>query len=175
MRSLLIRIARPSRPPLTGRSLRARCARLFGVTLSLATTVAASGGAPRHLGAARRWRYVLGLCGFLLAADVQAQTIKILVQSSPLAGFQYHEATAVWDELKPGDALTLVREPENPHDANAVRVEWHGRMLGYLPRAENRSVAAEMDRGTVVSARIAKLREHRNPWLRVLVEVFVVL
>lgn len=111
----------------------------------------------------------------LIAAAAQAQSVKILVQSSPLAGFQYHEAGAVWGELKVGDALTLVREPDNPHDGNAVRVEWRGRMLGYLPRAENRSVAAEMDRGTAVSARIARLREHRSPWQRVLVEVYVVL
>src|SRR5689334_23732236 len=36
-------------------------------------------------------------------------------------------------------ALDLVREPENPHDANAVRVEWRGRKLGYVPRRDNRS------------------------------------
>jgi hypothetical protein len=102
-------------------------------------------------------------------------SIKVLVQSSPLAGFQYHDGQALWQELRAGDALALVREPDNPHDANAVRVEWRGRMLGYLPRAENRSVAAEMDRGSVVSARIARLVEHRNPWRRLLIEVFVVL
>lgn len=111
----------------------------------------------------------------LLAGASQAQTIKVLVQSSPLAGFQYHAAGALWPELKVGDALTLVREPDNPHDANAVRVEWRGQMLGYLPRAENRAVAAEMDRGGAVAARIARLREHRNPWARLLIEVFVVL
>jgi hypothetical protein len=59
--------------------------------------------------------------------------------------------------------------------ANAVRVEWHGQKLGYLPRAENRAVAAAMDGGEAVDARIAKLRQHRNPWQRVLIEVFVVL
>jgi hypothetical protein len=126
----------------------------------------------------RRWACVLSaaLCtAFLLQGSAHAQTVKILVQSSPLAGFQYHAGASVWNELKVGDALTLVREPDNRHDANAVRVEWRGRMLGYLPRAENRSVAAEMDRGTIVSARIAQLREHRNPWLRMLVEVYVVL
>jgi len=77
--------------------------------------------------------------------------------------------------MREGDALALVREPENPHDGNAVRVEWRGRMIGYLPRAENRAVAAEMDRGGRVEARIARLREARNPWARVLIEVFVVL
>jgi hypothetical protein len=47
-------------------------------------------------------------------------------------------------------------------------------MLGYLPRAENRAVAAEMDRGGAVSARIARLQEQQNPWQRLLIEVFVV-
>jgi len=97
------------------------------------------------------------------------------VQSSPLAGFQYHQAGELWPQLKVGDPLTLIRERENSHDSDAVRVEWRGRMLGYLPRAENRAVAAEMDRGGLVSGRIAKLREHRNPWQRVLIEVFVTL
>lgn len=110
-----------------------------------------------------------------LAASGHAQTVKMLVQSSPLAGFQYHQAAGLWSRLQVGDTLTLVREPDNPHDANAVRVEWRGQMLGYLPRAENRAVAAEMDRGGTVSGRIAHLREHRNPWQRVLIEVFVAL
>jgi len=108
-------------------------------------------------------------------AQPQEPTIRILVQSSPLAGFQYHAGTSVWNAMKVGDALQLTREPENPHDAHAVRVDWHGQQLGYLPRAENHAVATEMDRGGRVEARIAKLRSHTNPWQRVLVEVFVVL
>ena len=111
----------------------------------------------------------------LAGNPAHAGAIKVLVQSSPLAGFQYHDGQALWAEMRAGDALALVREPDNPHDANAVRVEWRGRMLGYLPRAENRSVAAEMDRGARVEARIARLTEHRNPWRRLLIEVFVVL
>jgi HIRAN domain len=104
-----------------------------------------------------------------------AQTIRILVQSSPLAGFQYHAGAALWEELQVGDALLLTREPENPHDQKAIRVSWRGQQLGYLPRAENRAVAAEMDGGGRVEARIARLQRHRNPWQRVLIEVFVVL
>jgi hypothetical protein len=112
----------------------------------------------------------------LLAAPLaHGQTIKILVQSSPLAGYQYHAGPALWRELRPGEPLTLSREPDNPHDANAVRVEWRGQLLGYLPRAENRAVAAEMDRGAAVSGRIARLREERNPWRRILIDVFVAL
>jgi hypothetical protein len=112
---------------------------------------------------------------FALSCAVQAQTVKLLVQSSPLAGFQYHAGKALWEQMKVGDALALVREPDNPHDVRAVRVEWRGAMLGYLPRAENEAVAAAMDRGEPVEARIAALVEHKNPWRRVRIEIFVVL
>ena len=123
----------------------------------------------------RLWWISLLLIFACATLPCHAQTIRILVQSSPLAGFQYHAGTLVWDELKVGDILTLTREPDNAFDANAVRVDWHGQQIGYLPRAENRAVAAEMDKGGRIEARVARLREHRNPWQRILVEVFVVL
>lgn len=117
----------------------------------------------------------LTLVSLLLALSLaaQAQTIKLLVQSSPLAGFQYHAGAAVWERLQIGDELALIREPDNSHDARAVRVEWRGVMLGYLPRAENEAVAAAMDRGERVTGRIAALVTHKNPWRRVRIEVFV--
>lgn len=99
----------------------------------------------------------------------------MLVQSSPLAGFQYYAGAQLWQELKVGDELSLARESDNRHDPNAVRVEWHGHKLGYLPRAENRAVAAEMDRGTRVAARISALVPHRDPWKRLRIDIYVVL
>lgn len=118
---------------------------------------------------------LLSLLIVLLAGTAAAQSIKMLVQSSPLAGFQYYSGEALWRDMREGDKLDLIREPDNPHDANAVRVEWRGIKLGYLPRTENHSVAAEMDRGTAVAARIARLTADRNPWRRLLIEVFVVI
>ena len=111
----------------------------------------------------------------VLSFAVQAQTVKLLVQNSPLAGFQYHAGEILWERMQVGDALELVREPDNPHDARAVRVEWRGVKLGYLPRAENEAVAAAMDRGERVSGRIAALLRDRNPWRRIRIEVFVLL
>ena len=118
---------------------------------------------------------ILLACLAGLSAQPRAESIRVLVQSSPLAGFQFYAGRELWDEIKVGDALVLVREPGNPHDAHAVRVEWRGRKLGYLPRAENRAVSAEMDRGGKVEARIARLNRHLDPWKRIQVEVFVVL
>lgn len=113
------------------------------------------------------------LCALGFAA--QAETVKLLVQNSPLAGFQFHAGEALWQRLRVGDALELIREPDNPHDARAVRVEWRGVQLGYLPRAENEAVAAAMDHGERVAGRIAALVRHKNPWRRVRIEIFVVL
>ncbi|MDP3031577.1 MAG: HIRAN domain-containing protein [Rhodocyclaceae bacterium] len=120
-------------------------------------------------------RFVLLSLLFALSFTAQAQSIKLLVQSSPLAGFQYHAGATHWDSLQLGDRLTLEREPENPHDARAVRVEWQGKQLGYLPRAENAAVAAAMDRGERVEGRIAALVKHQNPWRRLRIDVYVVL
>ena len=99
--------------------------------------------------------------------------LRILVQSSPVAGFQFHEGKQVWDQLKVGDALMLVREPDNAHDASAVRVEWNGHMLGYVPRAQNDALARQLDRGNRLEARILRLTKHRDPWKRIEFEVFL--
>lgn len=118
---------------------------------------------------------LISLCCLLCTFAAIAGEVRMLVQSSPLAGFRYYAGESLWREMHEGDRLTLIREPQNTHDANAVRVEWRGQKLGYLPRAENRAVAEAMDSGERVDARIAKLRTQGNPWQRVLVEVFVLL
>ena len=106
------------------------------------------------------------------AASAHAGDARLLVQSSPLAGFQFHAARAAWPELAIGAALELVREPDNVHDASAVRVLWRGQLLGYVPRRENAHVAAQLDRGTPLRARISRLVEHRNPRLRLAFEIY---
>ena len=106
-------------------------------------------------------------------AALHAQQVRMLVQSSPVAGFRHHGAPALFHQLQVGDRLDLVREPANPHDPAAVRVDWRGHSLGYVPRRENSALAWAMDGGTAVSARISALREHRNPRQRIRFEIFV--
>ena len=101
-----------------------------------------------------------------LAADAV-----IVVQRSPLAGFRHYEGAELWRDMKSGDRLELVREPENPYDAGAIRVEWRGRKLGYVPRRDNAAVARQLDRGTPLEARVAALRENRNRSVRIEFEV----
>lgn len=98
--------------------------------------------------------------------------VRILVQDSPLAGWRHGAAAEVWAALGLGDELSLVREPWNAFDANAVRVDWRGRKLGYVPRRENAALAWALDRGENLRARISRLEWHPNPARRIAVEVF---
>ena len=103
-----------------------------------------------------RVRGVIAVIAFLGAsfnaamAEEKRPVVRMLVQSSPLAGFQYHQANEVWQRLRVGDPLDLAREPENSHDAMAVRVSWRGHMLGYVPRRENATLAWALDRGKML-------------------------
>jgi len=125
-------------------------------------------------GYAMRFRPIEWLLAGLLLTGLPAwgQELRLLVQSVPLAGFQYHAGEALWETLRVGDALELVREADNPYDARAVRVDWRGIKLGYLPRVANRAVAEELDRGGRLEARIAALTKARNPWQRIRIEVW---
>jgi hypothetical protein len=114
---------------------------------------------------------IAGLCA--LPAAAPAQQVKLLVQSSPLAGFNYHQAPEVWREMRVGDALGLEREPDNVHDARAISVQWRGHKLGYVPRAQNSALAWAMDRGERLDARVSRVQRHRNPRKRIEFEVYV--
>ncbi len=113
---------------------------------------------------------ILGLWGMPLHAQVSTH---ILLQDSPLAGFQYHAGKQLWPQMQVGDVLTLTREPDNVHDAKAVRVEWQGHKIGYVPRRENSDVARFMDGGHMLVARINRLAEVRDPWSRVRFEILI--
>jgi hypothetical protein len=120
-----------------------------------------------------RYFYYFFLCMLAPAPGGADVASHILLQDSPLAGFQYHAGKKLWPDMRVGDSLTLIREPRNSYDSNAVRVEWRGHKIGYVPRRENADVARFLDRGTVLEARIMRLAESRDPWMRVRFEILI--
>ena len=127
----------------------------------------------------KRREFLLSLMGgaamapFSLLALPMQRARRVVIQCSPIAGFQYHEGGKVWPRLRVGERLELVREPGNRYDERAVRVDWRGRKLGYVPRMENAAVAQMLDRGERISARIVNLRESNDPWQRIHFEVLL--
>jgi len=112
---------------------------------------------------------------WLFALPAQAETEqRLILQTSPLAGFQHHAGAAVFALMKVGDRLDLSREPNNPFDPKAVRVNWNGTQIGYAPRADNVDLARLMDRGTQIEGRILHLQKQRDPWKRLLMELYIV-
>ena len=57
-------------------------------------------------------------------------------------------------------SFALVREPDNPHDPNAIRVELGGLYLGYVPRQIAKKLAPQMDAGKRFIALFVSRNEH---------------
>jgi hypothetical protein len=115
---------------------------------------------------------VLGLFA-ATASAAEPPSARIVVQHAPLAGFVYYDGKTLWDRMKAGDSLTLVREPANPHDSNAIRLEWQGHMVGYVPRRDNADLARQMDLGARAQARITALDKAANGRHRISYEIYV--
>ncbi len=80
-----------------------------------------------------------------------------------VAGAAQHHADAVAaQDVGPGQALELRRDPDNEHDANAiaVHVAGGGEQLGWVPRELAVELAPELDDGRPWSAVV--LREQRR-------------
>ena len=110
----------------------------------------------------------VGVAAPAARADMPAP---VELQRSPVAGFQYHQGETVWPLLAVGAALDLVREPENAYDPRAVRIDWQGQKLGYVPRIDNAAVSHLLDNGQTLDATIVSLQASSDPWQRIAVAI----
>ena len=89
-----------------------------------------------------------------------------VLQTCPIAGFQFYEGEHVWNRLHDGAALHLKREADNPYDDRAVGVWWYRSKLGYVPRRDNAAVCQLLDRRIPLHARLVARRQSSDPWQR---------
>lgn len=100
---------------------------------------------------------------------------RIYLQTSSVAGIPFHHTHEIWYLLQPEDVLTLRREPDNPHDANAIEVFWGETKLGYVPRAENTILARMMDKGRQVTAILTEVNliaDYYEPVVELTMEIW---
>ncbi len=100
-----------------------------------------------------------------------------------IAGLKYYDATKAWAHLEEGMELELLRVDFNKHDKNAVAVyakcdidgETRSFMLGYLPRSENKVIAALMDMGwsALLRAELAELDDHDGKRPEIIISVSI--
>lgn len=96
---------------------------------------------------------------------------RLLLQESPLAGFQYHVSERLWPILYLGAPLALRREPHNPHDVRAVATHYAGQRIGYVPRMKNTAVSQLMDHRQKLAACVVALSRDPDPWQRVRIAI----
>jgi len=88
-----------------------------------------------------------------------------------IAGFRFHEGPGMIGRMRAGDRLSLRAEPDNPYDGGAVRMEFAGRHMGYVPRSQNAVVGRLLAQRAPVSCRILALDPTAEPWRAVQVAV----
>jgi hypothetical protein len=93
-----------------------------------------------------------------------------------VAGFSHWYGLEVADELKPGTSVSLVAEPDNPYDPQAVAVMCGTTKIGYVP-ADINAVLSQLlffGHGGDFEARISQVNLIEHPEHQVRVMVFVV-
>lgn len=95
---------------------------------------------------------------------------KLFYKECHLAGRMYYDVNEVWDELKIGTLLQLVRDADNHYDPRAVAVmykrpateeqEAETFILGYIPHNDNELLAGFLDMGweQLFECRISSLK-----------------
>jgi len=81
-----------------------------------------------------------------------------------IAGVQHHQMNKVLDFLDEGMELELVPEPTNKFDPNAIRIEFNGTMLGYVPKKFSSEVSGAIELGVELECIISKFNKSASPW-----------
>lgn len=75
--------------------------------------------------------------------------------------------------LQEGEKLVFYREPENPHDPQAIRIETiREEKVGYVPEQDNVVFSRLMDAGKVLFGQVSE-KEMRGKWLRLKIKIFL--
>lgn len=88
-----------------------------------------------------------------------------------IAGFQYHGGPQVLSQMTVGDGLVLQTEPDNRHDPKAIRLEWQGCFVGYVPRSQNRLLCRLLAQGARLRGEIVQVSVTAPSWEAVKVRV----
>lgn len=80
---------------------------------------------------------------------------------------------AIGSTLHEGDKLVFYREPDNPHDPQAIRIETiKGEKIGYVPQQDNVIFSRLMDAGKALFGKVTS-KEMRRKWLRIEVKKYL--
>ena len=120
----------------------------------------------------------------LTAKEAVAQTVTadpkpfkkeedVYLGKSKIAGAQYYENKEFLDLIPIGATLDLARNPKNPYDAGAIKVEYQGKQIGHVPRVDNTLAFQMMDAGRTLYAVVVNNRKNKPSWERFEINLFL--
>jgi hypothetical protein len=110
--------------------------------------------------------------GFLSVPEI-ADSRKIYLLQSFVAGFRFYKGMELLPNMQQNDIIELRRQPDNEHDEFAVALYWQQEMIGYLPATSNEIIARLMDAAALQMVGVITHLEHNaKPWENVAVAVY---
>lgn len=98
---------------------------------------------------------------------------EIMLVECHVAGTQYRDLGEAIATVDAGASLALVREPDNTHDALAIKVVTAGGLfLGYVPRAKNEALARLLDAGKQVFGKLVQ-KQRVGDWWKIEVQLWM--
>lgn len=114
----------------------------------------------------------LGASGLVLPTNKLLQTKAVKICDNYVRGLNHYSFAAIKHQLKEGDELQLLREPDNPYDSFAIQVNFSTARLGYLAAFENIVLANMLDTGVQLRGFISKYDTKRQLTECLAIEVF---
>ena len=83
-----------------------------------------------------------------------------------IAGFKYWDGLEVFEHLRIGTPLHLVREKDNKYDPEAIAVYWKDTKLGFIPTDKNTDLSKflDMGHGDIFKVRINRVNPEKEPY-----------
>ena len=101
---------------------------------------------------------------------IQPEKLYFLNQFS-VAGFQFYEGVSLISQMKKGDSLNLINEYENEHDYYAVKIMYKNKMIGHVPRSDNKHLFRMLKQDLNLHCELIELNPEEDPWQRCKVKV----
>lgn len=84
-----------------------------------------------------------------------------------IVGMKHRNSESFVASLPMGHPLLLVREPDNPHDSNAIQVWANDRHVGYVKGTQARELARKLDDQTGCISGVLRISGNRWPMIEI--------
>tara|TARA_Y100001970_G_C14247421_1_gene869310 strand:+ start:4119 stop:4538 length:420 start_codon:yes stop_codon:yes gene_type:complete len=97
-----------------------------------------------------------------------------LLNKFSVAGFYFYEGTKLLNKMKPGDILKMKPNAENIEDEYAVELHFKDKLIGYIPRSDNRHIFRLLEQEKDLVCTIREIDPEAETWQMCKVKVELV-